>query len=174
MKKYIVIIMALFLMLFISACGKEEAKTDQDIKELVHEYTLGDFDGEDVVASINSHQLIVQEAGKEEVYNLPEDEFFVSIAPFKTYTHECAIHNLTSCQGELVEEAFQVTVTDEAGEKILDEEMKTFANGFIDLWLPREQNFTVTIEQGDQISEEEISTFKGDYTCITTMQLASK
>jgi|SRR5690625_2003841 len=174
MKKYIFIGMTVFLTLFITACGGKSAEINKDIKELVHEYTIGDFAGEDISASINSHELIVQEDGKEKVYALPEDEFFVSIAPFKTETHECAIHSLTGCQGELVEEDFHVTVTNEEGERVIDEKMKTFANGFIDLWLPRDQNFDVTIEQDGQIAQQEISTFKGDYTCITTMQLASK
>lgn len=174
MKRYIFIAMTAIFAIFISACGGDNAENNQDIKELVHEYTIGDFTGKDISASINSHELIIQEKGKERVYELPKDEFFVSIAPFKSYTHECAIHSLTGCQGELVEENFHVTVTRAEGEIIIDEEMKTFANGFIDLWLPRDEKFEVTIEQAGQVARQEISTFKGDYTCITTMQLASK
>ena len=53
----------------------------------------------------------------------------------------------------------------------MDETVKSQANGFIDLWLPRDNTYHVTITQGDKSVESEISTFKGDNTCITTMQL---
>jgi len=173
MKKYMSIVIALITMIFLVACEDSEIIDDAhlDIKELVHEYTIGEFDPNNISASINSHQLVVQEADEEKIYDLPEDEFFVSIAPFISETHECAIHSLTSCQGELVEENFHVTVEAEDRETIIDEEMATFANGFIDLWLPRDENFLVRIEQDGKVAEQVLSTFEGDYTCITTMQL---
>src|SRR5690625_5917166 len=163
----------LIVMLFLVACQHSKTVDDSDlvIKELVHEYTIGEFDPDNISASINSHQLIVQENDEEKIYDSPEDEFFVSIAPFISETHECAIHSLTSCQGELVEENFHVTVEAEDRETIIDEEMATFANGFIDLWLPRDENFLVRIEQDGKVAEQVLSTFEGDYTCITTMQL---
>lgn len=173
MRKYALILMTIILALIISACGSENSNTkEEDIKEIVHNYTIGNFD-EKVSASINSHQLIVNEDGEETVYDLPEDEFFVSIAPFMTSTHECAIHSLTTCQGELVEETFDVMIETEDGEVIVDEQMKTFQNGFIDLWLPRNETLTVTIKQGNRVAVEQISTYKGDNTCITTMQLVA-
>src|SRR5690625_1074421 len=147
----------LIVMLFLVACqhSKTVDDSDLDIKELVHDYTIGEFDPDNISASINSHQLIVQENDDEKIYDLPEDEFFVSIAPFISETHECAIHSLTSCQGELVEETFHVTVKAEDGDAIVDEEMETFANGFIDLWLPRDEYLTVTIEQDGKVISEE-------------------
>jgi len=75
------------------------------------------------------------------------------------------------CQGELVQEDFNVHIEDSKGNVILDEEKQTEANGFIDLWLPRDETFNVIITQGDKESASEISTFDGDNTCITTMQL---
>nr|WP_245831904.1 CueP family metal-binding protein [Oceanobacillus senegalensis] len=145
----------------------EEGK---DIKELVHDYSVGNFD--DVTASITSHELIVTENNESEIrYDLPKDEFFVSIAPFIEHTHECAIHSLTGCQGELVEEEFNVYIEDEQGNVVVDETMTSFANGFIDLWLPRDKNLHVSIEHNGKVSETDISTFEGDKTCITTMQL---
>jgi len=175
-KNYMYTAIVLIVMLFLVACQHSKTVDDSDlvIKELVHEYTIGEFDPDNISASINSHQLIVQENDDEKIYDLPEDEFFVSIAPFISETHECAIHSLTSCQGELVEETFHVTVKAEDGDAIVDEEMKTFANGFIDLWLPRDEYLTVTIEQDGKVAESIISTFEGDDTCITTMQLKNK
>lgn len=171
MKRNLVIAIAILLISVLTACGNDEANQGEveDIKELVHEYTVGHFD--DVSASITSHELIVHEDGDETVYDLPEDEFFVSIAPFITETHECDIHSLTGCQGELVEEEFDVYIQDEDGNVIVDEKIATFENGFIDLWLPRDKTFEVKISQDGKMAKSEISTFENDNTCITTMQL---
>src|SRR5699024_4598072 len=83
-------------------------------------------------------------------YDLPEDEFFVSIAPFLNETHPCDIHSLTGCQGELVNEDLEVQIENSSGEVILDEKQQTEANGFIDLWLPRDDTFNVTITQEEK------------------------
>ena len=47
---------------------------------MVHDYSVGSFD-DDVTASITSHELIVTDNGKETSFDLPGEEFFVSIAP---------------------------------------------------------------------------------------------
>lgn len=80
-------------------------------------------------------------------------------------------HNLTGCQGELANEEFDVYIEDTEGNVVVDEMMKSYSNGFIDLWLPRDQTFNVTIEHDGKQVESEISTFEDDGTCITTMQL---
>lgn len=102
---------------------------------------------------------------------MPEDEFFVSIAPFLNETHECDIHSLTGCQGELVDTEFDVLIKDSDGELLIDEEKQTEANGFIDVWLPRDDTYTVTIKQDGKETSSEIFTFDGDKTCITNMQM---
>jgi hypothetical protein len=157
-----------------AACNEdtsiEKSGETKDIKEMVHDYSVGDF--ENISASITSQQLVVtDEHNKETMYDLPDDEFFVSIAPFETTTHPCAIHSLTGCQGELVEKEFQVLIEDEDGNVVVDKSITSLENGFIDLWLPRDKNFHVTIEHDGKVAESEISTFKDDNTCITTMQL---
>lgn len=172
MKKTLFIFCTLLLTVVLAACGNDKQdKSTEDMKEKVHSYSVGEF--ENTTASITSHELIVTEDGdKKSSYDLPADEFFVSIAPFLTYTHECAIHSLTGCQGELVEKEFDIYIEDEDGKVIVDEKMTSLENGFIDLWLPRDQNFQVKISHDDKTVESTISTFKGDNTCITTMQLA--
>lgn len=175
MKLKIVVSLA-FIVILLVACsgegGSDEAKSfdTKEMKELVHDYTTRNIQAES--ASITSTDLIVKDNdNQEKVYDLPEDEFFVSIAPFINETHPCDIHSLTGCQGELVEEDFDLHITDSAGNVILNEMKKTEANGFIDLWLPRNETYNVTITQDDKTTESEVSTFKGDNTCITTMQL---
>ena len=171
MKKGLLVALGLLLSLMLVACSSNEPNEEgtQDIKETVHEYSVGSF--EDVTASITSHELIVADNGKETSFDLPSEEFFVSIAPFVEVTHECAIHSLTGCQGELVGKDFAVHIEDEEGNVVLDETIASLENGFIDLWLPRDQTFQVKIEHDGKTVESEISTFKGDNTCITTMQL---
>lgn len=57
-----------------------------NIKELVQQYS-GDKNA-DLKASITSTQLILIDSDeKQETYDLPEEEFFVSIAPYINETH---------------------------------------------------------------------------------------
>ena len=153
--------------------GEPETKAAnevQDIKKLVNDYSVGNI--EEQTAAINSHQLIVTKSDKSQVtYDLPEDEFFVSIAPYIDQTHPWQTHSLTGCQGELVEEEFDVLIEDEDGNIILDEKVTSQANGFIDLWLPRDKTLQVSISQDGKAAKQELTTFKGDDTCVTTMQL---
>lgn len=171
MKKIIFAMIGMSL-LFIAACASNETAVGEteDIKDLVHGYSNGAF--EDVSASITSDELIVTDVNDEKTtYELPENEFFVSIAPYVETTHPCEIHNLTSCQGELVEEEFDVYIEDTEGNVVMDETVTSMENGFIDLWLPKDETFHVVIEHGEKVAEQEITTFAGDDTCITTMQL---
>lgn len=169
MKKSVCTMIGILFVLVLGACGSQDSNS-QDIKEMVHDYSTGTFD--DVTASITSEELIVtNNDGKETFYNLPEDEFFVSIAPFVDTTHDCAVHSLTGCQGELMEKEVDISVEDEDGNVIMDEATSTFENGFIDLWLPRDNTYQVNIEYDGKKATSEVSTFKGDKTCITTMQL---
>ncbi len=80
-------------------------------------------------------------------------------------------HNLTGCQGELVEQEFDVFIEDEDGNVIVDEKITSLENGFIDLWLPRKKTYAVTIAYDGKTVESDLSTFEKDGTCITTMQL---
>lgn len=71
----------------------------------------------------------------------------------------------------MVEEEFDVFIEDMDGNVVVDETLKSQPNGFIDLWLPRDQKYQVTIEHNGKQVESEISTYENDATCITTMQL---
>ena len=101
---------------------------------------------------------------------MPKDEFFVSVAPYINKPI-LANHSLTGCQGELVDKEFDVYIEDSEGNKILDESIKSLANGFIDLWLPSDKNYHMAISYDGKTAESEISTFEDDYTCVSTLQL---
>ena len=168
----------LFATVVLGACNGESSDVDnsikemetQDIKELVAEYSGNK--AKDESASITSKKLIViDEEGKELAYELPKDEFFVSIAPYVNQTHPCTNHSLTGCQGEMANKEIDVTIEDSKGNVLVDETMKTPANGFIDLWLPRDETYNIKMEHEGKMVESKFSTSDNDGTCITTMQL---
>lgn len=172
MQKGLFAVIGLLLIIFLAACNDstQEIEGEKNIKEMVYEYSVNSDD--DVSASITSKELIVTDSDNEKTtYNLPEDEFFVSIAPFINTTHPCTNHSLTGCQGELIDKEFDVFIQDEDGNVVVNETITSLKNGFVDLWLPRDKTFQVKIEYDGKIAESEISTFEGDNTCITTMQL---
>lgn len=155
-----------------SKSNKSSVLATDDLKQKVQAIGSGELPARS--ASIDARQLtLVADDDTQTRFALPEDEFFVSIAPYLEHTHPCAIHNLATCRGELPEESFAVRVVDASGQVVIDETMTSQANGFIDLWLPREQVFQVTIVRDGQSAESELSTFEEDPTCITSMQLGA-
>ncbi|AJD92207.1 hypothetical protein JMA_28900 [Jeotgalibacillus malaysiensis] len=170
------LISLLITAIFLVACTGDNENNSQtqessiDIKALINDLSTREVQAEQ--ASINGKQLTVtEEDGSESVYDVSHEDFFVSIAPYVNQTHPCTYHSLTGCQGEMIEETFKVYIEDSEGNVVIDESMTTFENGFIDLWLPRNDTYQVEIQHGDKTVESEISTYEDDATCITTMQL---
>lgn len=168
-----VIFIMLMIPIFLGACSTDDLSKENeivDIKALVHDYSIGNIKNQ--TASITSTQLIVHENDDSElIYDLPKEEFFVSIAPFIDETHPCMNHSLTGCQGEMIDKDLAFHIEDEDGQVIIDETFNSGTNGFVDLWLPRNQTYRVKITYDGKETESDISTFKEDGTCITTMQL---
>lgn len=171
MKKIAFAMIGLILIIGVG-CSKNDGKNSEatDIKALVHDYSVGSITNE--TASITSHELIVTKSnGSQKTYDLPKDDFFVSIAPFIKETHPCAIHSLTGCQGELANKEFDIYIEDSEGNVVVDKTMKSFDNGFIDLWVPRDNTYNIKIEYDGKVVQSTFSSFENDNTCITTMQL---
>lgn len=124
-------------------------------------------------ASVKPGQLMLTDGQEEVVLDLPEDRFYVSIAPFVDSTHECYFHSLGTCQGELTEEPVQVTITDGAGDVLVDEEVTTGTNGFAGFWLPRDITGTIQIEHDGRSGSVDFATDTESPTCITTLQLTA-
>ena len=87
LKSFIIITLASLLLV---ACGANEDAFEENegknIKELVNDYSLRNI--KDQSASITSHELIATDRnGNKATYDLPENEFFVSIAPYLNETH---------------------------------------------------------------------------------------
>lgn len=123
------------------------------------------------MASIRADTLVVTDGSTETSLDLPDDEFYVSIAPFVDQTHDCFFHSLTTCRGELANEDIAVEIVDDSGTVLIDEAMTTFDNGFVGLWLPRDVSGTITLELDGRTVTDRISTGAEDPTCVTTLQL---
>lgn len=167
----------------------EEALASAGDSALLTEHALGGLDARtiierldmmavsdrpaDLMASIRPDAIqFSDDQGGQTSVPLPEDEFYVSIAPYVEQTHECYFHSLTTCHGELQNQDVQVTVTDTVtGEVLLDDTLRTYDNGFVGLWLPRDIHASITIGYEGRSATAPISTSREDPTCLTTLQL---
>jgi len=111
--------------------------------------------------------------GEEVRVEMPADEMFVSVAPYLRQTHPCTVHYMSGCQGELADRSMQVRATLPDGTVVVDETLRTGANGFLDLWLPRDQGVALSVEMDGYAADAFLTTFNDSATCITTVQLAS-
>ena len=130
---------------------------------------------DDLMVSIRPNELVISDAAQREVIlPMPDDQFYVSIAPYENRTHDCYFHSLTTCAGELENADMHMLVTDAgSGEVLVDESRSTFDNGFVGVWLPRDIDVTVTIEYDGLSATADLSTKNDDdATCVTTMKLS--
>ena len=128
---------------------------------------------DDLTASVEPAALTLSdEGGRTETLPMPEDEFYLSVAPYESRTHPCHFHSLTTCLGEMANEDVHVTVIDTTtGQTLIDEERTTYDNGFLGLWLPRDITANLTIDHDGEAATAHIATGDQDPTCLTTMQL---
>lgn len=154
--------------ILLTGCANNSASNQVDVKERVAELSASQQVDS---ASIDYKELMIEDGGIKTSYALPEDEFFVSVAPYLTYTHPCEVHSLTGCQGELTGKDLKVTITDSAGNALVDDTVTTLENGFMDFWLPRNETYSIQVEFEGKKTVYEFSTFKGDSTCLTELAL---
>lgn len=95
----------------------------------------------------------------------------VAIAPYINRTHPCKTHFTSSCQGEMVNTPVNVHVTTWAGGTVLRKTVKTPDNGFLEVWLPRGQQYNVTLTAQGKTTRGTLATLPGSDTCVTTLQL---
>lgn len=124
-------------------------------------------------ASVRPDQVILGDGTAETSVPLAgAQEFYLSIAPFVTQTHDCYFHSLATCQGELPRAAVHVTITDSHGAALVDTDATTYANGFVGFWLPRDISGTVTITTDGKTGSVPFATGPQDATCLTTLRVA--
>ncbi|MGO1591543.1 MAG: CueP family metal-binding protein [Ancrocorticia sp.] len=129
----------------------------------------------DLLASVLPDEVVFTTAsGAEESAPLPEDQFYLSFAPYIDQTHDCYYHSLTTCTAELGNQDFEVTIVDsETGEDIVNETLTSFDNGFVGVWLPKGIDAELTVQYDGKSASEDISTINDDdATCLTTLQLS--
>lgn len=145
----------------------------RDVVDRLEAVPVADRDA-GLLASVRPDALLLTgEDGAEASLPLPDDAFYLSVAPYVDQTHECFFHSLTTCLGELRDEEVAVTVVDADGAVLVDETVRTQDNGFIGLWLPRGlEGATLTVEHDGRSVTTPVGTGAQDPTCLTTLQLA--
>lgn len=126
-----------------------------------------------LIASVHPRTVsITGGQGQEAELAMPEDEVYLSIAPYRRTTHQCHFHSLTTCVGELRNANVHITLTDDSGETLIDEPRLTYDNGFIGIWVPRGIKATLTIKHNEKVGTQKISTTEDDDpTCITDLKV---
>lgn len=128
----------------------------------------------DLLAAVMPDRLDLTDTAERQVsLPLPEGQSYVSVAPFVQATHDCFYHSLTTCLGELQEQDLEVRVHRADGEVLVDEVRTTAPNGFLGLWLPRDQELTLTIDLDGATATAPLATDADAPTCVTTMQLGA-
>lgn len=126
-----------------------------------------------LMASVRPGELLLSDGKSELALEMPEDRFYLSVAPYLSQTHECFYHSLTTCQGELTGKEVDVRIVDDAsGDVLVDEHSTTFDNGFVGYWLPRNVEGTIEVRYDGLTGEADFSTASEGATCITTLQLS--
>lgn len=177
MKKGLLVVVLMSISLLLAACqGNETALEEIGLdgltgKEILIGIDNGSIEPNNYAVSVYDDELIIILEDEQISLDMPSDEFYVSVAPYKEFTHECVYHSATGCRGELKNETFFVEFITEDGTVLISETRSTESNGFIDLWLPRDIEGTLTITQDDLSVSKELSTTSGNPTCETTMQL---
>jgi hypothetical protein len=125
-------------------------------------------------ASVRGSELVLTKDDQETTLSLPADKFYLSIAPYQTRTHECYNHSLATCRGELGNEDVTVKIVNDEGKVLVDKQAKTYANGFVGFWLPRDVKGTVTVTHDGIKGSAPFATTDGSPTCMTTLRLTEK
>lgn len=125
----------------------------------------------EIFASVRYDQLVLKDGDSEASLALPGDKFYLSIAPYVDQTHECFYHSLTTCKGELTDKTVDVKITDASGKTLVDGPTKTYSNGFVGFWLPRDITGTITVAYDGRTATSAISTAKDAPTCLATLKL---
>lgn len=164
-----------------TAAGQQDLVVEHDLQGLEAREVIDRLEATPVserptglIASVQPEAVLLSDAeGNEERLPLPEDAFYLSVAPYLEQTHECHFHSLTTCRGELGNEDVTVrVVSDKDGSVVLDQTVRTQDNGFAGLWLPANmQSATLTVEYEGRRASTPITTGADAPTCLTTLQL---
>ena len=80
MKLKLVLFISIAFLFVLVGCNNDTEQSTEDIKSMIQDYSTDQLTASS--ASVNATQLTVEDEDKVDIYPLPEDEFFVSIAPY--------------------------------------------------------------------------------------------
>lgn len=186
------IAVAAAIVLTVTGCSPATTELDAETSQatLLDQYDLAGLDARgmierldtmavserpvDLIASVQPDALVLTSDEQTTSVPMPSEEFYLSLAPYESQTHDCYFHSLTTCLGELQNEEMRVTVTDQAtGHTVMDETRTTYDNGFIGIWLPQGMTGMLTVEHDGKTATTAISTENDDVlTCLTSLRLA--
>lgn len=146
-----------------------DGKSTEEIIESLDQ-TNDDRD-QQLVGSVRYDELLLTDGSQEITLPIESGDFYLAVAPYVSSTHECYYHNLASCQGELVGEEIDVTITASSGDVLVDETAQTYDNGFVAFWLPRDITGTIEMSYDGKTVTAPIATGPDSPTCVTTLQL---
>ncbi len=141
--------------------------------QMVEKLEAKTIDPNNYNASITATQLSIYTSVKTYTFDVPDDLFYLSIAPYINQTHPCGTHSLVTCRGELKNTTFYVLIKDDLDNIIVDQVVTSENNGFAGLWLPRNMTGTIYVEYNNFSATSEIETFNDSNTCLTTLKLTT-
>lgn len=125
-----------------------------------------------ITSYITSTELHIIFPDKREVLiALPIDEMFIAVAPYIEDTHTCSTHYLSSCQGELINKNFALTIVNDQERVVFEGNKSSLRNGFFELWLERDKRFSIKLGYQNKSTEFFIETFEDSNTCVTTVKI---
>jgi hypothetical protein len=159
-----------------------------DAQELLSRYGVESTDAVDVIdtldrvppakrseglmASVKDDELLLTSGERQFGLDIPQDQFYLSMAPYIDETHDCFYHSLTTCLGELRSADVGVQIVEDGTNKVLVEgDYTTFENGFIGFWLPADVQASLRVTHDGKVAETAISTDDEAPTCLTTLKL---
>ncbi|MDF2700696.1 MAG: hypothetical protein K0Q49_2259 [Haloplasmataceae bacterium] len=145
---------------------------DQSVEQIVAKLEHSTNEDPSLYAAIKSSKLILGDDDNEFSLNVPNDKFYLSLAPYINTTHPCGNHNLITCRGELKNQTMNILIKDSRGKVIIDDDYTSYSNGFIGVWLPKNISGTITVTYNGLSATTDISTNSNSNTCLTTMKLS--
>jgi len=176
MRKLIVLVGLVLGVVTLAGCESKDSLEELGLagltaKEILVQVAEGTIAVDGFGLSVYDDELVIYNDEMTVSLDMPDDEFYLSVAPYVNDTHTCLYHSATGCRGEMKSETFYVEFIDNEGNVLLSQEMNSLSNGFIDMWLPRYVEGTLTITFDEMVVTKVISTYGGEPTCETTMQL---
>ncbi|MCF2705868.1 CueP family metal-binding protein [Arcanobacterium haemolyticum] len=123
-------------------------------------------------AVVGARELRLSDATGEHAELPLGEEMYVAFAPYMVAPHECTLHALTTNLGELPNATMHVTITSDAGETIVDEDVTTYESGFFGKWLPRDFSGTISVEYAGKSGITKLATNDAAPTCVTDIKLS--